>query len=345
VSSENVFNILGLGRQSGDFYSPGTSVPATFLYPVEAPVTFELDRGSAYPKQDRGRNVRNNRNSGYYGVRGASTSLESQVRFGDVMDILEMIYCGDVTPVSLGGGLYRWDYPFEAGSPTVVPYTLEGGNIDNEDAQMRLVSCLVGQLTMGFPDITVPGAAPWTLSGDIIAFDREIAEVTDPLEAREDLEVAQGHLTRLYEGDTSEAFAALAELVSSLKSFTMTPNRNLVARAYGGTTDMASAFGYTDQSNGTFEMKVGISPTSRSDFHDVWNATAPTPIGEKRLRLASAGAGGREFRVDARGGLMAVPYDEADGERLFKVTGEFVDDDALEASHVISVTNTVSTLV
>jgi hypothetical protein len=344
VSSENVFNILGMGRQSGDFYAPGDAVPATFLYPVEEPVGFELDRGSAYPKQDRGRNVRNNRNSGYYGVRGASTSLASQVRFEDVMDILEMIYAGDVSPTSLGGGLYRWDYPFEAGSPTVVPYTLEGGNIDNEDAQMRLVSCLVGQLTLSFPAITAPGASPWTLSADIIAFDREIAEVTDPLEARDDLEVAQGHLTQLYEGDTSEAFAALAELVGSLKSFTMTPNRSLTARAYGGTTDMAAAFGFTDQSNGTCEMMVGISPTSRSDFHDIWNATAPTPIGERRIRLASAGSGGRQFRVDARVGLMGVPYDEADGERLFKVTGEFVDDDALEASHLVSVTNTVATL-
>lgn len=344
MSSENVFNILGFGRQSGDFYSPGASVPTTVLYPVESPVTFELDRGSAYPKQDRGRNVRNNRDSGYYGVRGASTSLESQVRFEDVMDILEMIYAGDISPASLGGGLYRWDYPFEAGAPTVVPYTFEGGNIDNDDAQMRLVSCLVSQITIGFPSITAPGAAPWTLSADIIAFDREVAEVTDAIEARDNLEVVQGHLTQLFEGDTSEAYAALAELVGSLKSFTMTPNRSLVARAYGGNDDLPTAFGVTDTSNGTFEMAVGISPTSRSDFHDIWNASAPTPIGEKRIRLIAAGSGGRSFRVDGRVGLMGVPYDEADGERLFKVTGEFVDDDALDASHQISVTNTVATL-
>lgn len=342
--SENVFNILGMGRQSGDFESPGSAVPATFLYPIEEPVGFELDRASAFPKQDRGRNVRNNRGSGYHGVRGASTTLASQVRYEDLMDILEMLYAGDVSPVSLGGGLYRWDYPFEPGAPTVVPYTLEGGNIDNADAQMRLTSCLVGSLTMGFPSITAPGASPWTLSADIIAFDREIAEVTDPLAARSGLEVAQGHLTQLFEGDTSEAFAALAELEGSLKSFTMTPNKSLTARAYGGTTDLATKFGYTDTANGTAEATIGISPTSKSDFHDIWNASAPTPIGERRWRLLNAGSGGRALRVDARVGLLGVPFDEADGERLFKVTAEFVDDDALDASHVVSVTNTVATL-
>jgi hypothetical protein len=342
--SENVFNLLGMGRQSGDFDAPGAAVPATFLYPIESPVGFELDRGSAYPKQDRGRNVRNNRGSGYHGVRGASTSLPSQVRFEDVPDILEQIYAGDISPVSLGGGLYRWDYPFEAGAPTVVPYTYEGGNIDNVDAQMRLLSCLISSLTMGFPAITVPGASPWTLSADVVAFDREIAEVTDPLTARANLEVAQGHLTRLYEGDTTEAFAALAELEGSLKSFTQTANRSLTGRAYGGADDLATKFGFTETSNATFEAMIGISPTSKSDFHDIWNVSAPSPIGERRWRLVCSGNGGRIFRVDARVGILGVPFDEADGERLFKVTGEYVDDDALDANHLVSVTNTVASL-
>jgi hypothetical protein len=342
--SENVFNILGMGRQSGDFTAPGAAVAATLLYPVEEPMGFELDRGSAYPKQDRGRNVRNNPGSGYHGVRGASTSLASQARYEDIMDPLEMLYAGDISPVSLGGGLYRWDYPFEPGAPTVVPYTLEGGNIDDADAQMRLVSSLISQMTLGFPDITAPGAAPWTLSADVIAFDREIAEVTPAIVARPNLEVAQGHLTRLYEGDTTEAFAALAELVGHLKSFTMTANKSLTARAYGGADDLATKFGYTETANATFEAKIGISATSRSDFHDIWNATAPTPIGERRWRLANAGSGGRALVIDGRVGLLGVPYDEADGERLFKVTGEFVDDSALDATHQISVTNTVASL-
>ena len=342
--SENVFNILGLGRQSGDFDAPGDAVPATFLYPVEEPVGFELDRGSAFPKQDRGRNVRNNPGSGYHGMRGASTSLPSQVRYEDIPDILEMIYAGNVVPSSLGGGLYQWDYPFEALAPTVVPYTLEGGNTDDANAQMRLLSCIVNELTLGFPDITAPGASPWTLAADIIAFDREIAELTDPLEARPNLQVAQGHLTRLYEGATSEAFADLAELAGSLKSYTQTASRNSVLRGYGSDDDIADKFGFSETSNGTFEAMVGISNTAKTDFHDIWNVAQPEPIGERRWRVLAIGGGNRMFWVDARVGILAVPYDDADGERLFKVTGEFVDDDFLEASHQVSVVNSLSTL-
>src|SRR6185369_5853545 len=132
-----------------------------------------------------------------------------------LMDHLEMIYCGDVAPVSLGGGLYQWVYPFEAGAPTVVPYTIEGGNIDSEDAEMRLTSCLATSITIGFPNITSPGASPWTVSTEILGFDREINPLTDPLAARPNLFVAQGHLCRLYEGTTATAYGSLVELEAS----------------------------------------------------------------------------------------------------------------------------------
>lgn len=342
--SENVFNIVGFGRQAGTFDDPGAAVPTTFLYPVEDPVNFDLDRGSAYPKQDRGRNVRNFRGSGYHGVRGSSTTLPSQVRFEDVVDILEMLYSGNITPVSLGGGLFRWDYPFEALAPTVVPYTLEGGNTDDENSQMRLQSCLVSSATFSFPAITAPGASPWTLSAEIIGFDREIVALTDGIAARDDLQVVQGHLTRLLEGSTATAYASLPELEGSLKSFSLTADRSTTRRAYGGSTDLATRFGFSETSNGTFEMTLGINVDSKSDFHDIWNVSVPEPIAERRYRIIAAGGGGRLFWIDGRAGILAVPYDEADGERLFKVTGEWVDDDTLEASHQISVVNSVPTL-
>jgi hypothetical protein len=287
--SENVFNIIGLGRQSGDFDAPGAAVPATFLFPVEDAVAFDLDRGSAYPKQDRGRNVRNNRGSGYNGVRGAGVTLPFGVRYEDLPDILEMHFGGNVSPVSLGGGLYRYDYVLETGAPTVVPYTIEGGNTDDANAQERLLSALVAQLTLGFPNITAPGAAPWTGSAEIVAFDREISELTDPLAARDGLQVALGHRTQLFEGDTSEAFSALAELAHSLKMYTQTTNRSTILRAHGGTDDLADKFGFSDQSNGTFEMAVAISETAKTDFHDAWNAASPVALGEKRIRLLESG--------------------------------------------------------
>lgn len=344
MGSENVFNILALGRQSGTFDAPGSAVAATFLFPVEGPVGFELDRAPAFPKNDRGRNVRNNRGSGYLGVREASASPGAQLRFNDIMDFLEMHYAGNITPASLGGGLYRWDYPFEALAPTLVPYTLEGGNVDNVNAQMRLVSSLVSSLTLSFPGVAAGQASPWTLAADVMAFDREISELTDPLTERSDLEVAMGHLTRLYEGDTSVAFASLPELVGHLKRYTQTTQRSLIPRAYGSDSDLATAWGFSDTSNGTFEMDVAVSTDSKTDFHDIWNVTSPASIGEKRIRLVTPGNGGKSVINDVRAGLMAVPLADQDGERLFNVKGEMVDDDALEAMTQLSITNTLASL-
>lgn len=340
--SENVFNIVQLGSQGGSFTAPGSAAAATFLYPVEQPIDMTLDRASQFPKQDVGRNVRNRAGAGFHGMRGSTTTLAAQVRFEDVMDILEMSFAGGITPT--GSGPYVWVYPFEGGTPTVIPYTIEGGNTDAAQAQMRMVSCLVNQLTIGFSNITAPGASPWTLSAEVFGFDREINDLTADLTARSGLELVQGHLTRLYEGPTGTAFASLTELASSIKSFSATFNTNLARRAYGSASDVASKFGYTDQKNGTFEMSVAISSGAKSDFHDIWNAAAPASLGERRWRLKAAGTGTKVFILDLRAGIMAVPYDEADGERLFKVTGEIVDDTDLTGPAAISVTNSIAAL-
>src|SRR3954471_10383358 len=110
AGSENVFNILQMGPQAGTAYSPGSAVAATMLYPLENPVAFELDRASTFPKQDRGRNVRNSAGSGFHGVRGAGVTIPGTVSFEDIMDFLEMHYAGGVVP----SGSYTWVYPFEA---------------------------------------------------------------------------------------------------------------------------------------------------------------------------------------------------------------------------------------
>ena len=146
--SESVFNLIQFGAQSGTAYSPGSAVPATVLVPVDSPVTFDLDRASQFPKQDRGRNVRNSAGQGYNGIRGAGCTLPTQVSFEYLMDFLEMHACGGVVPT--GGPAYVWTYPFEALTPTTVPRTIEGGNTDASQTQMQLSSCLVDQLTMGF---------------------------------------------------------------------------------------------------------------------------------------------------------------------------------------------------
>lgn len=340
AGSEAVFDILQIGSQGGTAYAPGSAAAATVLIPIESPVNFELDRASTYPKQDRGRNVRNSAGTGYHGVRAAGVTIPAEVRFEDIAIFLEMHYAGGVSPS--GGGPYTRVYPFEAGTPTIVPATIEGGSTDATQAQMRLVSALVDQLTIGFSDIVAPGAYPWTLSAQLLAFDREINNLTGSLSAKAGLETVQGHLTRLYEGTTGTAFGSLGALDGHLKGYSQTTSRNLARRAYGSTSDIASRFGFKDMSNGTFEAKVAISATSKSDFHDIWNVASPASLGERRWRLKAVGTGTKVFQIDLRAGIMAVPYDEVDGERVFKVSGEMVDDDTLNASNTITVVNSIA---
>ena len=42
-------------------------------------------------------------------------------------------------------------------------------------------------------------------------------------------------------------------------------------------------------SSATFEAKVAVSSTSKSDFHDIWNAAAPASLGERRWRVKALG--------------------------------------------------------
>jgi hypothetical protein len=340
--SESVFNIIQFGAQSGTAYAPGSAVAATVLVPVDSPVNFVLDRVSTYPKQDRGRNVRNTAGQGYFGIRAADCVLPMQASFEYLADLLEMHASGGVTPT--GVGPYVWVYPFERVTPTLIPRTIEGGNTDVTQAQMRMTSCLIDQLTMGFPDLIAPGSYPWTISANVFGFDRSITTLTGSLSGRTGMEVMQGHLTTLLEGTTSTAFASLTEIAGTLKAYTQTTNRNLARRAYGGSTDLPTRFGFKDMSNGTFEAKLAISATSKSDFHDIWNVASPAPLGERRWRIKVIGTGTKVMTIDARVGIFAVPTDEVDGERIFKVTGEFVDDDTLSAPLTWTITNSIASL-
>lgn len=340
--SENVFDIIQIGSQGGTTVAPGAAAAAKWLFPISSQVPFDLDLGAQYPQLDAGRNVRNLKGSGYHGVRAAGATVPFEVRFEDIIEILEQIYCHVATPT--GAGPYVWAYPFEAGTPTIIPATWEGGNTDASQAQQRLISGLVESLTLGFSAVTAGQASPWTASANVVAFDRATNALTAALApVASPIETVQGHLTRLYEGTTSTVYASLAEIAGSLKSFTMTASRNLVRRAYGSASDLATGFGFSALSNVTYEMQVAISATAKTDFHDAWNTSGGTSLGERRLRIKAAGSGTKIFQIDALAGLFVIPFDDVDGERVYKISGEFGDDTTLAASHVVTVTNSVAT--
>jgi hypothetical protein len=338
--SERVFDICQIGSQGGSFASPGSAAAATFLYPLNAAVSPDLDRASQYPRQDRGRNSRNAAGQGFHGMRGSSVTLPSEMSFEDIADLLEMHY-SVVSPSGPVSTYYTRAYPFEVGTPTLLPKTIQLGSTDDSSAQERIISALIDSLTLSFADITAPGASPWQVSASVIGLDRDIAALTGSLSAKTGRETCQGHLTRLYEGTTGTAFAALGEFVG-LKSASITTNRALRRRGYGGSTDVATKFGFGEQSNGSIEAKVAVNSTAKTDFHDIWNVASPASLGERRWRWKIIGTGTKEIDLDFRIGLMAVPYDEADGERLFKCTGELVDDSTLNGLAMATIINQIA---
>ncbi len=346
--SEQVFALAQIGAQAGSFTAPGAAVAATFLVPLTGKVNPDLNRASAYPDLDRGRNTRNLAATGYYGVREAKDTFTLEARYEDIAPILEQHFAGGVAatgPVSL---MYTRVYPFEAIAPTLKPATWELANIDAAQAQFRLISTLVDQMTLGFAAVAAGQASPWTVSLNVLAIDRDISAFTASLVPKGTPETIQGFLTRLYEGPTATAYAALPELAGSLKKFSLTSQRHLVLRAYGSASDKATAFGFTAHSQVSFDFQVAISATAKSDFHDTWNAASPVALGERRIRVQATGttpAGGtpKLFTIDGLAGIFAVPADEDNGERVYRVHGEYADDTTLGAPCQITIVNGLAT--
>lgn len=334
---EIAFNLAQLGRQAGTFLAPGASVAATNVLPVTERVIIDLDRASRYPQEDYGRNAANHAGRGYHGVRGASLPLTGELTFEQIMHVLEMHYAGSISPT--GSNPYTWVYPLEAGAPTLKPYTVETGSEIVQD-QYEAVGVLIDELTLGFDDLDAPGAHPWTFNATCLALSRAQAAITAALSSTA-VETLQGHLSVIKWGTTATAFAALGEEVGTLISFSVATQRHLVRRPYGGTTDVAGGYGFTEKTTGTATFKVKVNSTTQADFHDAWNSAGGV-LGEKRARISAVGSGTKVAHLDFRGGMTAVGVGDRDGESVYEVTAELVDDTTLTAPAAWTVINAIA---
>jgi hypothetical protein len=339
--SEGVYRILQLGAQSGTIAAPGSAAAATVLYPCEPGGPPTLDRGSAIPAEDVGRNIRNRGGRGYHGIRGTELPLASDVRFEDIMRLLEAHYAGGVTPS--GAGPYTWVYPLEGATSTVKPYTIEEGVPSSVQDEWQISSAVLNDLTFQFDALAAPGAQPWRVSGTWIGTNRAITTLTSGLSAPAVLETVMGHTSAIYEGPVATAYGSLSELAASLIRFSMTSTRNFVRRPYGATSDVPTAFGFSDKTTATFEMLVKMSSTAKTDFYDVVNVAGGF-ITDRRLRIKATGSGTKAFTIDGRVSILQVNVDDRDGERVYSISGEYVDDTTLAAPVQVTVVNGVSAL-
>jgi hypothetical protein len=339
--AEVVFDRAQIAPQvAGTFAAPGASVPAITILPVTSPISIDLDRASHYPTEDYGRNVKNHAGRGSHGTRGSSFPATGELTYEQAMHLFEQSFAGSIVPT--GVGPWVWAYPFEAVAPTLMPYTWEVGTETSQD-QWEAAGVLIDELTIGFDDLDAPGSHPWTFDASCMGLTRAQAAITASLSSTA-VESMQGHLSTLSWGTTATAFASLAAITASLVSFQAVFRRSLVRRIYGGTSDVAAGWGFTEKSSGEITFKVKISATTQSEFHDAWNS-AGAALGEKRGRITAPGSTTNTFTLDWRAGMTAVPVSERDGERVYEVTGEIVDDSTLGAPALATVTSaTVSDL-
>jgi hypothetical protein len=340
---ESVFHVVQIGRQGGTYDAPGAAVDAAVLIPVSEPVAIELDRATTYPAQDWGRNAVARAATGFHGVRGANFSTPAHARFEDLLYFLESHYAGEVTPSSLGGDMYRWVYPLEVGIPTVVPATVESGTEALQD-QWRAVGALIDELTLSFDDLEAPGAHPWMVEASWLALNREQHALTSLVDLPSGLETMQGQNSLIHLGPTSEAFGDLDELAASLISFSLATSRHFELRAYGGDTDGASSFGFSEKTSGEVTAKIRITSTSKSRLFDEWENGSPF-ADDVRMRIHIPGSGSKQAFLDFGLGMTAIPVGTRSGERVYEVTGQILDEEELDAPAQITIENGVSALV
>lgn len=251
----------------------------------------------------------------------------------------------DGTGGTVTTGYYAYLYPLEAGASTVKTYTVEEGVVGSTQDEWRMVGSLIDDMTLEYDALAAPGAQPWRVSGTMLGFGKDASTMTASKTAPATLETAMGHLTVVKEGSTATAFASLSALTASLIRFSVNTNRNRVRRAYGAASgDVATGWGVSERTTGTFELMLKIGSTSKSDVYDAWNSSGGA-LTEKRVRVECAGSGSKMFQYDLRAGYTQVGIDDRDGERVFLAQGELVDDTTLNAPAAATVTNRASALV
>lgn len=336
--SEAVYHKVQFGRQS----VVGTAVAATTVFPVDAGfLGFELDRAAESPDEDFGRKSREQPGRESYGIRGADATLPFACRFQDIFHLFEMHTAGSVSPA--GVGPYVYTYTADETSDTLKPYTIESGDINSTQDEHRALGVLANTLELGFDALSAPGNPMWRGSAGLLALDWQPNAMTAAQSAPSTLETMEGHTTTLLDGSTATAFASLAEKTASLKSFRWTSDNKLVRRAYGGTTDVASAYGHNGKPEASFEALVKIAAGTKTDIYDVWNVAGSVPT-ERRWRIAVDGTGNNAMTLDGRVRFRSVPLGDHEGERLYRVSGVYVYDATLSGRYQIILTNDVASV-
>jgi len=338
--SEGVFQVVQFGRQA----ALATGTAATVIFPVDAGFTgFELDRATEIPNEDFGSTSRDYTGRGSHGVRWATAKLDTVGRFEDIMHLFEMHF----TKVSGGtatGGTYSY-VPDETSADLASackPYTIEYGVNGTTQDEWRAVGALCDELELSFDALTAPGNSMWKASANLVAITRTQTAMTDSLSAPGTLTTMEGHLTVFAEGAAGTAYASLGTASATLKQFSFSSKNNAVGRVYGGTADTASSIGRSDKGEISFDALLVIGSTTDSDIRAIYDVAGSVPT-ERRWRLVTT-VGSQSLTIDGKVLITKCDRDDADGERLYAVSGKYVYDATLGGRMKLTLVNTVATI-
>lgn len=342
--TEAILNVVQLGRQS----VVGTSVAATTVFPIDAGfLGFELDRASETPDEDFGIASRNYAGRSSTGVRWATASMTGVLRYQDMVHLLEAHVDTIGTPTGTAGGTCTYPYTTDETtgllSGALKPYTIEYGVPSSTQDEWEATGAIIDELTIGFDALSAPGNSMWTFSANWVALNRAPATMTGSLSAPATLETVEGHLTTFAEGATGTAFASLSALSASLKQFSMTSKLNAVGRAYGGSSDSATAIGRSGKAEVTGSALIAIGSTAKTDLLDIFEVSGSVPT-ERRWRLQATGSGVNQLTLDLRVVFRATNVGEHEGERLYAVDFEGVYDSTLTGRYKVNVQNAVTSI-
>lgn len=338
--SEAVYATVALGRQS----AVGTAVAASTVFPVDAGfLGFELDRAAESPDEDFGSTSRDYAGRGSTGVRWATASLPVVARFQDLFHPLEMHVQTGVT-ASHSSGFFTRAYTFNesanALSTALKPYTVEYGVAGSTQDEWRATGALVDELELGFDALSAPGNSMWKATLGLVALNRGPNTMTGALSAPSILETIEGHLTTFAEGSTGTAFASLTEATATLKQFSLRSSLNAIGRAYGGTSDTATAIGRSGKGEIEFDALLAISATTKSGVLDIYENAGSVQT-ERRWRIRATGTGSNSLTIDGRARFTATNVGDHEGERLYAVNGRFVYDSTLAGRATVTLVNAV----
>jgi hypothetical protein len=275
--------------------------------------------------------VRNHNGRASHGIRLVTGSVSAVATYQTLPHFLQMALAGADTTGSASPFTHL--FTGDATSDTTKSYTWEVYD-DTED--WIGVGIKIPSWELGFDAVAAGENAPWMFSGDLQGVDLATGTATASLTVPA-AETIEGHLSTMYEDDTSTAFASLTELEGDLISFSISVADEKPPRPYAG-TDTFTSTGRRKRV-GTVRMVFREHADTTAATFDIYNVAGAVPT-YRRYRIEAAGSGVNELILDFQALITDCHIEEArDGERVYSVTAETVDDATLTTDLELTVIN------